>query len=158
MLKHSFKYCAALVSAAATLLAAGPVGSITSSSSFVLRGAAVNVHGVPSWPLASGDDIATIGDSASVEFRDGSTVLLAANSHAMIDTTAGVLSIRLLAGTMTVAPAKTPAVQFYSGAELLHPRPGTGLTVSVGATPKGRFVLAMRVPTPHPKPPPVSKQ
>ena len=158
MLKQSFRYYAVLVSAAATVLAAGPVGSVTSSSPFVLRGAAVNVRGVPSWPLASGDDIATSGDSASVELKDGSKVLLGANSHAMVDTMGGLLSVRLLAGTMTVTPAKTPAVQFYSGAELLHPRSGTGLTVSVGATSKRGAVLAVRVPTPPPNPPPVSKK
>jgi hypothetical protein len=76
MLKHSFRYYVVLVSGAATLLAAGPVGSVTSTSSFLLRGIAVNVHGVPSWPLASGDDIAAGSDSAAIQLKDGSSAYL----------------------------------------------------------------------------------
>ena len=126
MLKHSFRYYAVLVSTATTLLAAGPVGSVTSSSSFLLHGVAVNVHGVPSWPLASGDDIAAGSDSAAIQLKDGSTVILDANAHAIVDTIGGVLSLRLLSGTMTVTPAQTPSVRFYSGSELLRTRPGHG--------------------------------
>jgi ferric-dicitrate binding protein FerR (iron transport regulator) len=158
MLKHSFRYYAVLVSTAATLLAAGPVGSVTSSSSFVLRGAAVNVQGVPSWPLASGDDIIAGSDSAAVELKDGSTVILDANAHAIVDTIGGVVSFRLLSGAMTVTPAQTPAVRFYSGSELLQTRPGTPSTVSVRGTSKGRVGLLGRIPTPPPPIPPVSKK
>src|ERR1035441_2094116 len=129
MLKHSFRYYAVLVSTAAALLAAGPVGSVTSSSSFLPRGLSVNVYGVPSWPLASGDDIAAGSDSAAIQLKDGSLVILDANAHAIVDTTGGLLSLRLLSGTMTVTPAQTPTVRFYSGSEMLQTRPGTSSTV-----------------------------
>ena len=158
MLKRSFRFYAVLVSAAATLLAAGPVGSVTSSSSFLLRGVAVNVHGVPSWPLASGDDIAAGSDSAAIQLKDGSIVILDANAHAIVDTTGGVLSFRLLSGMMTVTPAQTPTVRFYSGSELLQTRPGTPSTVSAKETSKSRVSLAVRTPTPPPPAPPVSKK
>src|ERR1035441_212114 len=158
---HPFRYCAVLVSTAATLLADGPVGSVTSSSSFLLRGVAVNVHGVPSWPLASGDDIAAGSDSAAIQLKDGSIVILDANAHAIVDTTGGVLSFRLLSGIMTVTPAQTPTVRFYSGSELLQTRPGTPSTVRAKETSKsrvGNVGLAVRTPTPPPPAPPVSKK
>jgi hypothetical protein len=159
MLKYTFRYCAVLVSTAATLLAAGPVGSVTSSSSFLLRGVSVNVHGVPSWPLASGDDIAAGSDSAAIQLKDGSKVVLDANAHAMIDMIGGVLSLRLLSGTMTVTPAQTPSVRFYSGSELLQTRPGMASTVSAKETSKtGVGLSAVRTPTPPPPAPPVSKK
>jgi ferric-dicitrate binding protein FerR (iron transport regulator) len=159
LLKHSFRYYAVLVSTAAALLAAGPVGSVTSSSSFLLRGVSVNVHGVPSWPLASGDDIAAGSDSAAIQLKDGSKVVLDANAHAMIDMIGGVLSLRLLSGTMTVTPAQTPSVRFYSGSELLQTRPGMASTVSARETSKtGVGLSAVRTPTPPPPAPPVSKK
>jgi ferric-dicitrate binding protein FerR (iron transport regulator) len=158
MLKRSFRYYAVLVSTAAALLAAGPVGSVTSSSSFLLRGVAVNVHGVPSWPLAAGDDVTAGSDSAAVELKDGSRVVLDANAHAIVDTLGGVLNLRLLSGTMTVTPAQTPAVRFYSGSELLQIRPGTPSTVAAKEASKSRVGLAVRTPTPPPSAPPVSKK
>src|ERR1035438_2488387 len=94
MLKYTFRYYAVLVGTAATLLAAGPVGSVTSSSSFLLRGVSVNVHGVPSGPLASGDDIAAGIDSAAIQLKDGSRVVLDANAHAIVDTIGGGLRFR----------------------------------------------------------------
>jgi ferric-dicitrate binding protein FerR (iron transport regulator) len=158
MLKHSVRYYAILVSTAATLLAAVPVGSVASSSSFLLRGVAVNVHGVPSWPLAAGDDVTAGSDSAAIQLKDGSKVVLDANAHAILDTMGGVLSFRLLSGTMTVTPAQTPAVRFYSGSELLQTRPGTPSTVSAKEASKSRVGLEVRTPTPPPPAPPVSKK
>lgn len=53
------------VALAAYAVAAQPVASVTSSSSFDLHGNRVNVAGVPSWPVMAGDDI-TAGASSLV--------------------------------------------------------------------------------------------
>jgi ferric-dicitrate binding protein FerR (iron transport regulator) len=104
--------------------AAQPVGAITSSEPFLLRGARVAVAGVPSWPVAPGDDIATATSPAVISFRDGSRVTLGRNSKAKIESDGGPLLLRLLEGTGAYVFASGSALQLFVG----NKRAGLGTT------------------------------
>lgn len=84
------------------LFAAEPIGTVTSLDVFELRGTAVNTGGVPSWPMVAGDDVKTTGSSATIRFKDGSQVVLAANSQAKVVREDGGLVLRLVSGSMKV--------------------------------------------------------
>ena len=97
------------------LLAFGapPVGKVSSSEPFDLRGARVTVAGVPSWPLMSGDEIATPNSAAEVTLKDGSRVVLVKGSKAKVEEKAGKLVVRLLEGASAYVLSAHPAVAFY---------------------------------------------
>src|SRR5579871_2678093 len=82
---RSMKLLGFLLAASCPAVGVQPIASITSVSPFELRGHTVNVEGVPTWPLAAGDDIATGKDTATVQFRDGARIVLLQNSHLRLD-------------------------------------------------------------------------
>ena len=81
-----------------------PIASITSASPFELRGHIVNVDGVPTWPIAAGDDIAISKDSASLQFRDGSRVILLPVARFSLDFKDDTVLLRLSAGSLRMGP------------------------------------------------------
>jgi len=109
---------------ACAVQAAQPVGAITSSEPFLLRGARVAVAGVPSWPIAPGDDIATSTSPAVISFRDGSRVTLGRNSKAKLESNDSPLLLRLLEGTGSYVFASGSALQLFVGDK----RAGLGTT------------------------------
>lgn len=86
------------------------IATVTSSGPFELRAAAVDPKGVPSWPVLSGDNIATLSHSATVKFRDGSRVVLAAKSRARIEQGNQGPVFCLFDGAVAFTPAKTTRV------------------------------------------------
>jgi hypothetical protein len=74
------KFILSLVSSAAISFAAAPLATVASDGAFTLDGKPVAVRGVMSWPVLSGDKIATTASPALISFRDGSTISLSANS------------------------------------------------------------------------------
>ena len=95
-------------------LAAQPVATVTSSSAFELQGHTVNVAGVPSWPVAAGDVVATHSATATIQLRDGSRLTLLEGSKLRIDSTSeDGLKIDLLAGSLKLGSSLPKQASFY---------------------------------------------
>ncbi len=78
-----------------------PIGNVTSSAPFELRGAAVNPgQGVPSWPVLAGDDLKAGTALTIVTFTDGSVVTLepGSTSHFSIVGSTSTPVFRLVLG------------------------------------------------------------
>lgn len=89
----------AVVLAVVVALAQTQIATITSDSSFQLRGAGVTPgQGVPSWPVMPGDTIQAGQTPLTLTFSDGSTIILSPGAKAKVD----------LSG-------KTPVFQLQSG-------------------------------------------
>jgi len=80
------------------LMAASPVGTITSAESFVLNGAAVPVAGVPQWPVATGDEVAMARSCGLLVFKDGSRIFLIPNTRIKVEANGRRTVVRLLDG------------------------------------------------------------
>jgi len=143
------------VAAATCMSAAKPVASVTSSSSFVLRGNVINTDGVPTWPIMAGDEIAANSGPVTVSFNDGSRMTLQQNSLARVESSKAGLVLRLMTGDMMVLslPAR-PTVQIFSQSQ-----PASvvaGQTVSAGSRPGARtpsttnVVIPTYLSGPHP--------
>ena len=120
------------VALAAYAVAAQPVASVTSSSSFDLHGSRVNVAGIPSWPVMSGDDITAGASSLIVSFKDGSRITLAPDARLRIDSSAGALTANLISGSMQFSLVSNSSVRLLKGGVLFSERSGSG---SAGANP-----------------------
>jgi len=119
----------------AVALAAGPVGSISSKDAFRLRGKSVPVAGVPSWPLMAGDELATDQGPATLQFRDGSRVVLGKASKAKLEDSEGVLVLRLLEGSMKYTMAPKSSMRILAADRPVTYEPGKEGSLSVGSGP-----------------------
>ena len=84
----------------AAMFAAAPVGTVTSSENFILSGSEISVAGVPSWPLAPGDQLQTRSASAMVRLSDGSRVIVNGNSRVTLEKIGSATRIKLLSGSL----------------------------------------------------------
>jgi len=72
--------------AASVVFAQTQIATITSDSSFQLRGAEVTPgQGVPSWPVMPGDTIQAGQTALTLTFSDGSTIILSPGAKAKVD-------------------------------------------------------------------------
>ena len=69
------------------LMAADPVGRVTSSGPLTLNGKAVPATAVSSLPVVAGDEIATSGSPAMIYFTDRSRATLEPNSRIKLEAT-----------------------------------------------------------------------
>lgn len=149
----------AMLVGAAIVMAATPVGSVTSSERFSLRGAVVPVEGVPNWVLLPGDDIAALSSPATINFRDGSRAVLLQGSSARIEETASGARLRLLTGSMTVRGSATPSMSFAANDSVVNALVGSTTTVSANQGQAGRVTQGRtRIGPPPGVPPPVSNR
>lgn len=112
-----------------TMLAAGAEqrGTAATAAGMSVNGAAVPATGAKAWPLMAGDEIRTASAPTLLTLRDGSTILLGANSAAKLETTAaGAASLRLVSGGMQYSMSNEAKTQL-----VVNNRP---LTVTPGAT------------------------
>ncbi len=77
------------------VVAGQPIATISTSAPLVINGVSVPVAGIPTWPLAAGDEIVTGSSPASITFHDGSVVTVSKDSKAKV----GKSSVDLLTGT-----------------------------------------------------------
>jgi len=151
---HVYRLLAGLVCIVLTgslALAAAPVGAVSSSSAFDLRGSEVKVDGVPSWPVLAGDVIATKVAPATILFKDGSRVILESNSKARVESTGDGLSVRLLDGDMDVLTAPGSTLRFWSRNTPVQAPAGVETAASTGKPAPPRHALLL-----PPPPSPVS--
>lgn len=94
--------------------AAQPVAHIRSSEEFQLRGVAVPVAGMRSWPLVAGDDIVTLNAPAVILFTGGGKATLAEKSRAKIEAQGTNTILRLTGGSLEYRLTDSAKVQIYN--------------------------------------------
>ena len=88
------------------LMAADPVGRVTSSGPLTLNGKALPATAVSSLPLVAGDEIATSGTSATIYFSDKSRATLDPNSRVKLEFSGSSETLRVLSGSVDLNRAK----------------------------------------------------
>jgi hypothetical protein len=121
----------AIVALAACSWAASPLGAVSSTQPFDLNGATAPTAGVPTWPVAAGDVIATHSAPATIVFRDGSRVVVAENSKVKIESQDRKPVLRLLQGSGNYTLAPKPSLALF-----VLEKPAT-------ANPAGQGVIAL---------------
>lgn len=80
--------------------ASAPLATVSSAEPVTLSGHSLSAPGVSSWPLVTGDEITTSTAPATILFRDGSSVALAAKSSALLTGTSTQPKLVLIAGRL----------------------------------------------------------
>ena len=88
------------------LMAADPVGRVTSSGPLTLNGKALPATAVSSLPVVAGDEIATSGSSAMIYFTDKSRATLEPNSRVKLEFSGSSETLRVLSGSVDLNRAK----------------------------------------------------
>lgn len=95
------KSLAILLTFSVAAMAQTQLATITSESSFQLRGAQVTPgEGVPSWPVMAGDTIQAGEANLTLTFTDGSTIILAPGSTGTVDLSGTTPVFHLQSGTI----------------------------------------------------------
>jgi len=128
--------------------AAQPIASITSASSFELRGHTVNVDGVPTWPLTAGDQVTAGKDAATIELRDGSRVFLQKNSQLRLDSKDDTVLLHLMSGSLRMGSVVSPRVAVYASGNLVKPSGGGVVTAGLPSVAPSRAQPALTLPHP----------
>src|ERR1700680_3007335 len=108
------------VSAVVSSLALGQsqVATVSSSSSFTLRGASITTgQGVPDWPVLAGDTIKAGNSPVVVTFPDGSTITLDPGAEATVSLSGQTPVFRLVKGSAHYALKSLTSVQIISGSQ-----------------------------------------
>lgn len=140
---------------AGVLMAAEPVGRITSLGPLTLNGKAVPATAASSLPVVAGDEIATAGSSAMIYFADRSRATLEPNSRVKLEAQSSSVALRVLSGSADLKLAKDSRVSLI---QPLHPVAPNGAAVRAtgqNATPLARGGNPPRPPEPlrPPSPP-----
>lgn len=98
---HKFiKSLAVFMALSMALLAQSQIATVTSDSSFQLRGAGVTPgQGVPSWPALAGDTLQAGQTPVTLTFADGSTLMLSPGSSATVNMAGSTPIFELLSGS-----------------------------------------------------------
>ena len=100
-------------------MAATPIATVVSGEGLKVRGTAVPPTAVSSWPVASGDELASGAGPAVVMFKDQTRVTLSPNSRVKLDERDGNSCVVLLEGSIGLSAA--------AGAKLAVGARGTSL-------------------------------
>ena len=155
------------ISLCCSAFAAAPVGTVSASGSFELGGTAVRAEGVPSWPLVAGTAVKAHAVPVVIRMKDGTRVMLRAQSQVIVEERAGGLALRLLSGAMSVAPAANSTLTYYRNSELVpaskssNPTSAFEVKIPLVASQAAKAALdadAMNLAARRPPPPPVSSR
>jgi hypothetical protein len=153
--RHALQLYVIIALVAAVVFAVSPLGKVTSSEPFQLRGAQVPVAGVPSWPLMNGDEIGAVTAPATIQMRDGSRVVLAKGSRAKVEEKDGKTLLRLVAGTGEYSlTAKSDTLLYVKDKPAAIPSGSKGV-ISLDGRAVSSAVGAQVKPALLPPPPPV---
>ena len=95
-----------LVAAPLLLAAEPPLGTVAARGPVTLSGVELPMAGIPAWPIASGDVLATSGFPAWILLNDRSRIAVDSNSRVSIEDTGDVVKVTLLdLDTLTIACA-----------------------------------------------------
>ena len=131
------------------------VGTVSSTEPFSMRGVRMPVAGVPSWPMTAGDEIATDGAPATLTFRDGSRVQLAAHSKAKVERDGDSFLLRILAGAGEYNLSNSSNLRIFAQSRAITPTASQG-RVTLSAVPEVSFTGGQKT-TKAVAPPPVSR-
>lgn len=92
--------CLLVVMTPLVLMAADPVGRITSSGPLTLDGKAVPVTAASSLPLVAGDEVATASSAATIFFADRSRATIAPNSRLKLEPNGSSVALHVLSGSV----------------------------------------------------------
>jgi hypothetical protein len=84
-------------------MAAAPIATVVSGEGLKVRGTPVPSTAVSSWPVASGDELASSASPAVVMFKDQSRLTLNASSRVKLEQRAGNTCIFLLEGSLRLS-------------------------------------------------------
>ena len=84
-------------------MAANPIATVVSGEGLKVRGTPIPPTAVSSWPVASGDELASGASPAVVMFKDQSRLTLSANSRVKIEQHSGSTCIYLLEGSFRLS-------------------------------------------------------
>jgi len=148
---NRFRVLVASLLCTAFMASAGQtIATASSSASFELRGSLVNVAGVPSWPLVSGDEVAAKNSPVAIAMPDGSRVTLSSGSRLRIDSRAGAPAIHLVSGSLQYSIVSGSMVKLFNNTTLA---PGRSGTISVGSTTGGSSRTGVQASVLRPPPP-----
>lgn len=120
-------------------------GTAAASAGLQVNGTAVPTTGAKTWPVMAGDEIRTTGAPTVLTLRDGSKIMLGANSAAKLETTSGgAESLRLVSGGMQYQMSTEAKTQLVVNNQPLVVTPGATGTAGLDA-PTGKAM------TPAPK-------
>jgi hypothetical protein len=86
-----------------TLSAATPIATVVSGEGLTVRGTPVPPGSVSSWPVASGDELASAASPAVVMFKDQSRVTLSPSSRVKLEQHSGSTCVYLLQGSVKLS-------------------------------------------------------
>jgi hypothetical protein len=133
---------AGIVLMAATVWAQTQVATVTSSTAFTLRGAAITPgQGVPMWPVLAGDDVTAGNAITIVTFPDGSVITLAPGAAGKFGLVNGQPSFELAGGTAHYSLKSKKAVVMIVGGQTVALTNETG-TLPLSAAKGGGFWTA----------------
>ena len=108
-------------------------GTAASVAGLHVNGAAVPVAGTKTWPVMAGDEIKSSAAPVVLTLKDGSKIVLGANSAAKFETTAaGRESVRLVNGSMQYQMSAEATTQLVVNNQLLVMTPGAKGTAGAG--------------------------
>ena len=110
-------------------------GTAASVDGLQVNGAAVPAAGTKTWPVMAGDEIKSSAAPVVLMLKDGSKIVLGANSAAKFETTAGGQeSLRLVNGTMNYQMSTEAKTQLVVNNQPLVVTPGATGMAGAGAT------------------------
>ena len=121
--------------------ASAPIATVSSAEPVTLAGHSLSAPGVSAWPLVTGDEITTSTATATILFRDGSSVALAAKSSALLTGTSTQPKLVLIAGSLNyslVAGSKVALSRSTDG----NDNGSTGDPHSIGKAPNATTTAA----------------
>lgn len=123
-----------------------------------VNGAAVPVTGTKAWPLMAGDEVKSSSAPVVLTLKDGSKIVLGANSGAKFETTAnGRESLRLVNGSMRYQMSQEAKTQLVVNNQPLVVTPGA--TGAVGQAPAASAPQTFQTPQASNVPlPPLSRR
>jgi len=133
------------------LIAAGPVGWVTSSGPLTLNGKALPATAVSSLPVVAGDEIATSGSSAMIYFTDKSRATLEPNSRVKLEGSSSSVALRILSGSADLTQAEGSQVSLI---QMLHPVAPNAAGAQAVGHPGGVRENSVKKLCPKPPPPP----
>lgn len=117
--------CLLIVMTPLVLMAADPVGRITSSGPLTLDGKAVPATAASSLALVAGDEVATSSSGATIFFADRSRAMIAPNSRVKLEPYGSSVALRVLSGTAELRRAKSSRVTLIAPI-VSAPKPAVG--------------------------------
>jgi len=110
------RLCLLIVLTPLVLMAADPLGRITSSGPLTLDGKAVPVTAVESLPVVAGDEVATSGSAATIFFADKSRATIAPNSRVKLESNGSSVALRVLSGSVDLKRVKSSQITLITSA------------------------------------------